>query len=200
MAGGAIFLSMYEYSGGGQTGVNSFITIRNNTVRDVYGKDREAITSDGGFSSYLGTVDIVDDSGLQLTLTADPVYVLDPTNGMAMVHEDCVGIAVYVMHGPGAGQWRRVTANAGRAWAIEAPFDVPLVPGRSVLNIASLRAYHIWEGPPVHVVLLPFVRAVSNTKGAAGREHNRRRRRRAGLRFARGLCDCAQPHHPLAGF
>ena len=145
VAGGAIFLSMYEYAGGGQTGVNSFITIRGNTIHENFGRDREAITSDGGFTSYLGTVNAVDDSGLQLTLTADPVYVLDPNSGMEMVHEDCVGIAVYVMHGPGMGQWRRVTANVGRHWAIEAPFDVPLVAGLSVLNIASLRAFHVWE-------------------------------------------------------
>jgi hypothetical protein len=39
-----------------------------------------------------------------------------------MVHADCVGIAVYVMHGPGAGQWRRVTANAGRDWCEKCHF------------------------------------------------------------------------------
>ena len=80
---------------GGQTGVNSFITIRNNTVHDVYGRDREAITSDGGFTSYLGTVAAVGEGGLALELSSDPVFVLDPTHGMEMVHEDCVGIAVY---------------------------------------------------------------------------------------------------------
>ena len=75
--------------------MNSFIAIRNNTVHDVYGRDREAITSDGGFTSYLGTVAAVDEGGLALELSSDPVFVLDPTHGMEMVHEDCVGIAVY---------------------------------------------------------------------------------------------------------
>lgn len=120
----------------------------------------------------------MDEGGLALELSSDPVFVLDPTHGMEMVHEDCVGIAVYsapllssqrqqhqrqtrrvcidlfsvtmivfcaVMHGPGAGQWRRVTANVGRRWTIETAFDVPPVAGLSVLNIASLRAFHIWE-------------------------------------------------------
>jgi hypothetical protein len=64
-------------AGGGQTGVNSFITIRNNTIHDVYGRDREAITSDGGFTTALGTVAAVDETGRRLTLTADPVSYLE---------------------------------------------------------------------------------------------------------------------------
>lgn len=55
------------------------------------------------------------------------------------------GTAVYIMRGPGMGQWRRVTGNTGRHWQIERPFTVPPVPGLSVVNIASLRAFHIWE-------------------------------------------------------
>ena len=38
-----------------------------------------------------------------------------------------------------------LTFHAGRRWTIEAPFDVAPVAGLSVLNIASLRAFHIWE-------------------------------------------------------
>lgn len=91
VAGGAIFLSMYEYAGGGNTGVNSFITIRNNTIHDVYGRDREAITSDGGFSAFLGVLSKVE--GMELTLASDPVFVLDPTQAMALVHRDWTGAA-----------------------------------------------------------------------------------------------------------
>ena len=105
VAGGAIFLSMYEYNGGGQTGVNSFIVIRNNTIHDVYGRDREAITTDGGFSAFLGVLAVVD--GTSLTLGSDPVFVMDPTDGMQLVHSDWTGCAVYIMGGPGSGQWAR---------------------------------------------------------------------------------------------
>ena len=142
VGGGSIFLSMYEYAGGGQTGVQTYVTIRNNTIHDVYGRDREAITSDGGTSAFLGTLAAVD--GRVLTLAADPVFVMDPTQQMQLVHEDWTGTAVYIMRGPGEGQWRRVTSNMGRRWGIDSPFTVQPVPGLSVVNIASLRAFHIW--------------------------------------------------------
>lgn len=38
-----------------------------------------------------------------------------------------------------------MTGNSGRFWSIESAFTVPPVPGLSVVNVASLRAYHIWE-------------------------------------------------------
>lgn len=143
VAGGSIFLSTYEYAGGGQTGTQNFVTIRNNSIHDVYGRDREAITTDGGFTAYLGVVSAVNDR--ILTLAADPVYVMNPTQGMSLVHSDWTGTAVYIMRGPGAGQWRRVTSNRGRQWEVETPFTVPPEPYLSVINIASLRSYHIWE-------------------------------------------------------
>ena len=130
VAGGSIFLSMYEYAGGGQTGTQNFVTIRNNTIHDVYGRDREAITSDGGTTAFFGTLAAV--HGRALTLQSDPVFVMDPTQHMQNVHADWTGTAVYIMHGPGQGQWRRVTANAGRHWEIQEPFAVPPVPGMSV--------------------------------------------------------------------
>lgn len=143
VAGGSIFLSTYEYAGGGQTGTQNFIVLRNNSIHDVYGRDREAITTDGGSTAYLGVLSAV--TGRNLTLAADPVFVMDPTQGMSLVHSDWTGTAVYIMRGPGAGQWRRVTSNEGRRWQVETPFTVPPDPYLSVINIASLRSYHIWE-------------------------------------------------------
>jgi hypothetical protein len=126
--------------------VNSFITLRNNSIHDVYGRDREAITTDGGTTAFLGTIASINTDGTSLLLNGDPVYVLDPTQpGMPMVHSNWEGTAVHVMSGPGAGQWRRVKFNAGREWIIESTFTIPIVPGVSVVNIASLRAFHIWE-------------------------------------------------------
>jgi hypothetical protein len=55
---------------------------------------------------YLGTVAALDPSGRRLTLASDPVYVMDPTTAMQLVHANWIGTAVYIMRGPGTGQVR----------------------------------------------------------------------------------------------
>lgn len=102
-----------------------------NAVQHVYGGDREILTSDAGGGAYLGQATA---SGTKLTLAADPVF----KDYAPTAHTDYRGAAVYLMDGTGAGQWRTVTANQGREWEVDRPWDVP-PDDTSVLSIVPFR-------------------------------------------------------------
>lgn len=102
-----------------------------NAVQHVYGGDREIMTSDAGGGAYFGKA-VAD--GTKLTLAADPVF----HDYAPTAHTDYRGAAVYIMDGTGAGQWRTVTANEGRAWEVDRPWDVP-PDDTSLLSIVPFR-------------------------------------------------------------
>ena len=87
-----------------------------NYVQHVYGGDREIMTFDAGGGAYLGKAQA---SGAKLTLAADPVF----KDYAPRPHTDYRGAAVYILDGTGAGQWRYVTANQGRNWEVDRPWD-----------------------------------------------------------------------------
>jgi hypothetical protein len=74
--------SRYEYNGGGQTGVQNYITIRNNSIHGVYGRDREAITSDGGTTACepLKSHTALLNLGPMLSSTQVPIYLYNDTH------------------------------------------------------------------------------------------------------------------------
>lgn len=76
-----------------------------------------SFTFDGQGSAYLGKAAAV---GTAVTLAADPKYP-DWAKESHPVWRRCV---VAIMQGKGTGQYRFVTANAGRNWTIDRPFDV----------------------------------------------------------------------------
>jgi hypothetical protein len=95
------------------------ISFANNTLRRMFGADREMMTLDAGGGAYLGHVATVD--GNRLTLAADPVlkdYAPKP-------HQNWAGAAVMILEGKGLGQYRIVTAHQGRDWEIDRPWTVP---------------------------------------------------------------------------
>ena len=87
-----------------------------NVHTSVYGNNREMMTFDGAGGAYYGTVAAV--GGTSLTLSADPVYY--PDNMPAGVKEDWTGAVVAIVSGTGAGQYRRVASNKGRAIVVRA--------------------------------------------------------------------------------
>jgi hypothetical protein len=89
-----------------------------NIVQHVYGGDREIMTSDASGGAYFGRASV---SGTHLTLAADPIF----TDAAPTHHTDYRGAAIYLLDGTGAGQWRTVTANRGREWEVDRPWDVP---------------------------------------------------------------------------
>lgn len=77
-----------------------------------------SFTFDTGMSAYCGKIAEV--SGTNLVLAADPAF---PT----WAKEDSrywKEAVVCILDGKGAGQYRDVTSNRGRAWTIDRPFDV----------------------------------------------------------------------------
>ncbi|MHB8997408.1 MAG: hypothetical protein ACYC63_19355 [Armatimonadota bacterium] len=88
----------------------------NNYVQHVYGGDREIMTFDAGGGAYEGKATAI---GTRLLLAADPVF----HDYAPKPHTDYRGAAVYILNGTGAGQWRYVTANNGREWEVERPWD-----------------------------------------------------------------------------
>ncbi len=110
-----------------------------NRVRHVYGGDREIMTFDAGGGAYLGKAATV--QGTHLTLVADPEF----HDYAPRAHTDYKGATVLVLDGAGAGQYRFVTANQGREWEVDRPWDI--VPdATSVLSIVPFRGRNLFIG------------------------------------------------------
>ena len=77
-----------------------------------------SFTFDAGTSAYLGKIAKAD--GTNLTLAADPVFAPWAKETSSYWKE----AVVCVLDGHGAGQYRDVVANQGRAWKIDRPFAV----------------------------------------------------------------------------
>lgn len=82
-----------------------------NTLRTMFGWDREAMTSDASGAAYFGKV--ASASAATVTLAADPK---GPDNW--------IGGSLYIMDGKGTGQYRTVTACKGRDVTVEPAFEV----------------------------------------------------------------------------
>ena len=103
-----------------------------NTVRDVWGNDREVMTFDNRGNQYFGPVVGVSSDGTNVS-TFGRGAGFGNGNGY-----DVRGGALVVMNGTGAGQIRRIIDFSldadlnGTGWfTIDAPFDVPLSPSTS---------------------------------------------------------------------
>lgn len=83
-----------------------------NTLRDMFGWDREAMTSDAGGGAYFGKV--ASSTPTVVTLAEDP----------KLGNRDWKGSGLYIMDGKGAGQYRRVVSAGGREVTVDAPWQV----------------------------------------------------------------------------
>lgn len=89
-------------------------------------------TFDGSGAAYFGKLASAD--GTTLTLAKDPVY----PNWAGEQSSLWRRAAVCILEGRGAGQYRFVTANAGRQWTVDRPFD--LAPdATSLVSIVAFR-------------------------------------------------------------
>ncbi len=77
-----------------------------------------SFTFDAGGGAYLGGVAEV--RGTHVTLAADPTYPKWAPEKSDLWRR----AALCILDGRGVGQWRDVTANHGRDWEIDRPFDV----------------------------------------------------------------------------
>ncbi len=114
---------------------NQFVSMDPTTYQNIAGRGRNiyyahnrheslyvhqadySFTFDASTGAYMGG--IAKAEGTQLTLAADPTYPKWATEKSDWWRSACVCI----LAGRGAGQWRDVTSNKGRAWEIDRPFD-----------------------------------------------------------------------------
>jgi hypothetical protein len=98
-----------------------------------------SFTFDGNGAGYLGKVKACD--GVNVTLAEDPKYL----KWAPEKHEFWRRSVICIVTGRGTGQYRYVTANAGRDWKIDRPFDVA-PDENSVITIAPYRGQLIVSG------------------------------------------------------
>jgi hypothetical protein len=106
-----------------------------NTHESFYADQSDySFTFDGPGGAYLGKVAACD--GVIVTLAEDPKYVKWAGEKSNLWKKSVVAI----LSGTGAGQYRFVTANAGREWKVDRAFDVP-PDSTSTITIAPFRGH-----------------------------------------------------------
>ncbi|MCE5238981.1 NEW3 domain-containing protein [bacterium] len=103
-----------------------------NTLTDMFGWDREAMTSDAGGGAYFGKVAA---STPTVTTTAE-----DTKDGARWG-----GGGVYILDGKGMGQYRRVAAINGREITVDRPWDVP-PDATSILTVCAFQGRCLFVG------------------------------------------------------
>jgi len=110
-----------------------------NTLRRMFGADREMMTLDAGGGAYMGTLAAVD--GNRITLTADPTF----KDYAPKPHQNWAGAAVMILEGKGVGQYRIVTGHQGRDWEIDRPWTVA-PDAESKISIVPFRGRSLFIG------------------------------------------------------
>ena len=98
------------------------------------------MTLDAGGGAYLGKVAAA--GGTKLTLAADPTF----KDYTPRPRTDWTGAVVSILDGKGAGQFRFVTKNEGRAWEIDRPWILP-PDESSLISIAPCRSLGARDRP-----------------------------------------------------
>jgi hypothetical protein len=110
-----------------------------NTLRRMFGADREMMTLDAGGGAYQGHVAAVE--GNRLTLAADPVF----KDYAPKPHQNWAGAAIMILEGKGVGQYRIVTGHQGRDWEVDLPWTVP-PDATSRISIVPFRGRNLFIG------------------------------------------------------
>lgn len=122
-----------EISAGSGMGSSHHVYFAHNTMRQMYGDDREAVTLSGHGTAYLGG--IASSEGSRLVLSANPRWETGHVDGMATwdlpPHKaegsrGWKGVSVYVVDGKGVGQVRTITGMQGRSVELDSPWQVKL--------------------------------------------------------------------------
>jgi len=125
-------------TGGGVNGgpTSQYIYFAHNTFKNLYGWDREAMTTDGGGGDYIGLL-----AAATLTTVAYP-------SPQGWKTDDLKGKVAYVLSGKGMGQYRLITANTDRILTLERSWDV--VPdSTSVVGITWMHGHYLFIGNTV---------------------------------------------------
>lgn len=104
-----------------------------NTLRNMFGWDREAMTTDAGGGAYYGRV--AGAQGSLLTLAADPKW-----GG-----RDWAGAGVFILDGLGQGQYRQIVQTDGRRVTLDRPWVIP-PDDTSLVTITMLQRNYLFVG------------------------------------------------------
>jgi hypothetical protein len=114
-----LFTSMDPTAYQNIAGVGRDLYYGHNKQEAFYGHQSDfSFTFDASSGAYCGKLAKVD--GTHVTLANDPTY----PKWAPETHKIWRRAVISVLDGRGAGQWRDVTANAGRDWTTDRPFDV----------------------------------------------------------------------------
>lgn len=117
----------------GQVPSSTHIWIANNQIKWTWGSDREVTTFDGGGSGYTGTHRSSEyDRPGSLPIITLSMPILDASLRVN-------GWALFVLDGPGSGQYRRVVQALSRTELVLDTLFVGLVPGESLLQLVPMR-------------------------------------------------------------
>jgi hypothetical protein len=111
--------------------VSQNVYFADNTLKRMYGWDREAMTTDAGGGAYYGRVAAA--KGTALVLAGDPTW----------SQRDWAGAGVFVLEGRGQGQYRQIVKTAGRTVEVDAPWAVP-PDATSVITITMLQRNYLF--------------------------------------------------------
>ncbi|NUP99111.1 MAG: right-handed parallel beta-helix repeat-containing protein, partial [Armatimonadetes bacterium] len=102
-----------------------------NSLADMHGWDREAMTSDAGGGAYFGKAERCEGATVAL---AEPIS--------AARKDNWAGAALFVVEGRGRGQFREVLAASGRTVTLAQPFD-PVPDTGSQLSLTMLQRRYL---------------------------------------------------------
>ena len=92
---------------------SQYVYYAHNTLVNMFGWDREAMTSDAGGGAYFGRAS----TSLDKTVTL--------ADNTKLQGRDWKGAGLYILDGKGAGQYRRVVSAGARDIAVDSPWQVP---------------------------------------------------------------------------
>jgi len=101
-----------------------------NTLKNMFGWDREAMTTDAGGAAYYGLVESA--KGTTLTLPVDVKW-----------SRNWAGAAVFVLGGAGEGQYRRIVSTDGRQVSLDKPWKI-MPDSTSIITITMLQRNYIF--------------------------------------------------------
>jgi len=111
--------------------ISQYVYFAHNTFSDLYGWDREAMTTDGGGGEYIGVIA----SGASTTVTYPSEH--------SWNRDSLKGKAAYILGGKGKGQYRRIVSNTDHTLTLDRAWDV--VPdATSVVGITWMRGNYLF--------------------------------------------------------
>ncbi|MBV9469029.1 MAG: hypothetical protein JOZ57_07260, partial [Abitibacteriaceae bacterium] len=111
--------------------VSQNVYYANNHLKNMFGWDREAMTTDAGGGAYYGKAQSA--QGTELLLADDPKW----------NQRDWKGAGVFILDGKGQGQYRQIEQASGRRVVVDKPWVIP-PDGTSTVTVTMLQRNYLF--------------------------------------------------------